>query len=71
MALFFSSEVSSFIEYRPFATPPLLPAFLTHTIVRVPADRDPWFKYEVRERSNDLVSAARIVLQSNISQLQM
>jgi hypothetical protein len=71
MALSFSSEVSSFIEFRPFSTPPVLPAFLTHTVVRVPSDEDPWFRYEVRERSGDLVSAARIVLQSNVTQLQM
>ncbi len=70
MALSFSAEVAAFIEYRPFPTPPVLPAFVTHTIVRVPADQHPFFRYEARERSDDLILAARIVLQSNVLRLQ-
>ncbi len=71
MALSFSAEVASFIGYRRFPTPPVLPAFVTNTIVRVPADQDPWFRFEARERSDDLILAARIVLQSNVTRLQM
>jgi hypothetical protein len=71
MSLSLSAEVAAFIEYRPFPTPPVVPAFVSHTVVRVPADQHPWFRYEVRERSNDLVTAARIVLQSNVLQCFM
>jgi hypothetical protein len=70
MALSLSAEVAAVIEYRPFPTPPVLPAFVTHTIIRVPSDQPPWFRYEARERSGDLVTAARIVLQSNVYALQ-
>jgi hypothetical protein len=70
MALSFSAEVAAFIGYRPFSTPPVLPAFVTNTIIRVPADQHPWYRYEARDRSDDLVLAARIVLQSNVTYLQ-
>jgi hypothetical protein len=70
MALSFSAEVAAFIEYRPFPTPPVIPAFVSNTVVRVPADQPPWYRYEARERSPDLILAARIVLQSNVTRLQ-
>jgi hypothetical protein len=45
MALSLSSEVAYFIEYRPFPTVPVLPAFVTHTVIRLPSDQPPWFHY--------------------------
>ncbi len=70
MALALPSEVARFLDFVPLPAVPVVPAYITHTIVQVPSDEAPWFKYECRERSADLVAAARIVLQSNYFQVQ-
>jgi hypothetical protein len=70
MALALPSEVAHFLDFVPLPAVPIVPAFITHTIVKVPSDQAPWFIYERRERSEDLIAAARIVLQSNFFQVQ-
>jgi hypothetical protein len=70
MAFALPAEVATFLDLIPFPEVPVLPGFITHTIVQVPSDQTPWFQYEARERSRDLVTACRIVLQSNYYQLQ-
>ncbi len=70
MAFALPDEVSRFLNMVPFPTAPILPGFITHAIVKVPSDQAPWFQYERRERSGDLQTACRIILQSNYFQLQ-
>jgi hypothetical protein len=70
MAFALPDEVATFLNLVPFPTVPILPGFITHTIVKVPCEQAPWFRYEQRERSGDLLTACRIILQSNYFQFQ-
>ena len=62
-------EVARYLEFRPFFTEPELPRYLTHTIVKIPALGLPGFIYECQPRSEAMISAARIVLQSDHAKL--
>ncbi len=71
MALVLPQEIAIFLGFVGLANPPPLPRHVTHTIVQEPSNVSPWYQYVCRERSEVLKSAVRIVLQSELSQLQM
>jgi hypothetical protein len=71
MALALPQEIATFLGFVGLDNPPALPLHVTHAIVQEPTNVAPWYRYVCRERSEVLKSAVRIVLQSEVSQLQM
>jgi hypothetical protein len=63
-------EVADYLSFVSLPNPPAVPRHISHTIVREPYDHPPWFRFVCRERSDNLIAATRIVLQSNFLQLQ-
>ncbi len=63
-------EVANFLAFVRLASPPAVPLHLSHIIVREPFNQAPWFQFVCRERSEALVSATRIVLQSDFLKVQ-
>ena len=62
-------EVAQYLDFRPFSVEPELPRFLTHAIVRIPSPDQPGFIYACQPRPEAMISAARIVLQSDHAKL--
>jgi len=62
--------LADFLKFDPLPEDPLLPAYVSHNIVKV-YDLDGSFEYECRERSDLLRHASTIVLQSDFLQLQL
>jgi hypothetical protein len=62
--------LADFLLFDPLPEDPLLPAYVSHHIVKV-FDLDGTFNYECRERSDMLRHASNIVLQSDFLQLQL
>jgi hypothetical protein len=70
MAAALPHEVAEFLSFVRLANPPAVPLHLSYVIVKEPYNQVPWFRYAIRERSECIVSAARIVLQSEFLQVQ-